>query len=86
MINILNIICKPLPTDAQSESECRRGALVEEIKSIRRRMNSTRLCFENECDEDMIEACIYELEALGARHRYLTKQLCSCDLDKNGSN
>lgn len=46
-------------------------ALLDEIKEVSRLMVCTEAWFQLECDSDLIEACIYQREALHARYRYL---------------
>lgn len=49
------------------------NALLEEIRSTVNQINSARLWFETESDEDLIDSCVYQLEALEARYRYLLR-------------
>lgn len=46
-------------------------SILEQIKQVNRLMNCADLWFENEIDEALIESCIYQREALGARYKYL---------------
>lgn len=43
------------------------------IRDVCMRLENANTRFEMERDEDLIEACIYEMEALRARYRYLLK-------------
>ena len=43
------------------------------IREVCRQLESARLRFEMESDNDLIEACIYEMEALRARYRYVLR-------------
>ena len=45
--------------------------ILEQIKQVNKLMNCADLWFENEIDEALIESCIYQREALGARYKYL---------------
>ena len=56
-------------TDKKQDQEKRQ--LLEEIREVARLMACNDLWFELECNEDLIEACIYQREALQARYRYL---------------
>ena len=47
------------------------NSILEQIKQVNRLMNCADLWFENELDEALIESCIYQREALGARYKYL---------------
>lgn len=46
-------------------------SILEQIKQVNRLMNCADLWFKNEIDEALIESCIYQREALGARYKYL---------------
>ena len=45
--------------------------ILEEIKEVNREMACIDRWFQLECNEDLIESCIYQREALNARYRYL---------------
>lgn len=47
--------------------------ILEAIRDVCRQLDNARLRFEMESDNDLIEASIYEMEALRARYRYLLK-------------
>ena len=47
--------------------------LLEDIRSTVIAINSVREWFNAESDADMIESCVYELEALEARYRCLIR-------------
>lgn len=83
MDNILSRIYKPFLSNGKQAQNTNREEVVIELRAIRDQINSAQAFFENECDEDMIEACVYELEALKARHRYLTKLLRVCEQKTN---
>lgn len=53
--------------------QVRTSALLEDIRSTIIQINSVRRWFDTESDADMIEACVYQLESLEARYRYLIK-------------
>ena len=48
--------------------------LLTSIRDICRRLELADARFEMESDDDLIEACIYEREALRARYRYLLRR------------
>ncbi|MDR1734094.1 MAG: YaaL family protein [Oscillospiraceae bacterium] len=48
--------------------------LIEEIRDCCRQMDNVVSLFELESDDDLIEAAIYQMNALKARYAYLTKQ------------
>lgn len=58
--------------------------LLEDIRSICRQMDAAYIRFEMEQDEDLLEAAIYELEALKARYRYLIKRAKKNKLESTG--
>lgn len=63
-------------TDANSHvlklSEDKQHAhLLDEIREVNRLLACNRQWFELETNQDMIEACIYEDQALQARYRHL---------------
>lgn len=47
--------------------------LLDEIRATLGLIKSSRCWFESECDADLIEACVYQMEALEAKYRYLLK-------------
>ena len=49
-------------------------ALLEEIRDIREQIAYNEGWFAMELDEDLIEACIYQGNALQARYRYLLRR------------
>lgn len=85
MENVLKMIQKgilPL-ADKSSERENRKEALEEqekkdtilrEMKELLCQLASNERWFQLECNEDLIDACIYQRESLIARYRYLLAQ------------
>jgi hypothetical protein len=47
--------------------------VLSSIREVCQQMENVQLRFEMECDSDLIEACIYEMESLRARYRYLLR-------------
>ena len=47
--------------------------IIESIREVCRQIDYVNTRFSMESDSDLIEACIYELEALRSRYRYLLK-------------
>ena len=47
--------------------------LLDEIRLTVLQLNSVREWFNSESDADMIESCVYQLESLEARYRYLMR-------------
>lgn len=48
--------------------------LIEEIRLVSKSLNNAYKRFEFESDNDLIEASIYEIEALKARYRHLLQK------------
>ena len=48
--------------------------LIREIHEVCRQMSCTKKWFQMEEDDDMIDACIYQMEVLNARYRYLIRK------------
>lgn len=47
--------------------------LINEIREVQARIDNAYTRFEYENDSDLIDACVYELESLSARYRYLLR-------------
>lgn len=47
--------------------------ILEDIRNVSRMINEAYERFEFESDSDLVEATVYELEALKARYRYLLR-------------
>gem|GEM_PF-597678 len=62
---------KPGETE-QPRSEAER--LVADIREVCRQIDNTHALFALESDEDLLDAAIYQLEALNARYRFLLKR------------
>lgn len=54
--------------------------LAKDIREICKEMECAYSVFEQEADEDLIDAAIYRLEALKAKYRYLIRQAKSQNL------
>nr|WP_319487877.1 DUF2508 family protein [uncultured Caproiciproducens sp.] len=48
-----------------------KNKIIAEIKEVCRLLACNDCWFELECDENLIDACIYQREALHSRYRYL---------------
>lgn len=48
--------------------------LLQSIRDVCQRMEALESCFAMQEDSDLIEACIYEQEALRAQYRFLLRQ------------
>lgn len=47
--------------------------VLQAIHEVCAQLNSVQARFEMESDSDLIDACIYEMEALRSRYRYLLR-------------
>jgi hypothetical protein len=48
--------------------------LLAEIESVTQSIDMVSARFDYQSDPDLVEACIYEMQALAARYRYLTRE------------
>lgn len=69
MESVLKLVQRAEPMDVVLQEE--KQSLLEELKEVERLLTCTDAWFEMECDDDLIDACIYQREALRARYRYL---------------
>lgn len=51
-----------------------RDGLLTQIRETSARLESAYSRFENECNEDLLDSIIYEIQSLKALYRYLIKQ------------
>lgn len=58
----------------QAILNAKRKRFLNELREIYCQIKCTDMWFEMEDDEDLIEASIYQREALNARYRYLLRQ------------
>jgi len=54
------------PTDGENR-------LIQDIREVRRQLEAAYAFFALETDEDLLDAAIYQREALQARYRYLLR-------------
>jgi len=64
METIRDILLKPKKQDTP---------LLDEIRSTVAMINAMHQWFNTESDADLIEACVFQLESLEARYRYLLR-------------
>jgi len=50
-----------------------RERLIEDMRDVRRQLEAVQSYFALESDEDLLDAAIYQREALHARYRYLLR-------------
>ena len=51
-----------------------KSLLLRQIRETSERLNAAHSRFENECDEDLLDSVIYEIQSLKALYRYLLKR------------
>ncbi len=51
-----------------------RDGLIAQIRDTSARLESAYNRFENECNEDLLDSIIYEIQSLKALYRYLIKR------------
>ncbi len=51
-----------------------KNGLLLQIRDTSARLESAYSRFENECNEDLLDSIIYEIQSLKALYRYLIKQ------------
>ena len=61
------IIRKPQPMSSRS-------LLLRQIRETSDRLTAAHNRFENECDEDLLDSVIYEIQSLKALYRYLLRR------------
>ena len=61
---------KPEPTGSGRTSS---KQLIEDLREVRRQLDALQSYFALETDEDLLDAAIYQREALQARYRYLLR-------------
>ena len=50
-----------------------RNRLIQDIREVRQQLEAAHAFFALETDEDLLDAAIYQREALQARYRYLLR-------------
>ena len=69
MESVLKLIQRTNGAVAQENDD--KKWLVDEIKEVCRLIACNDCWFELECDENLIDACIFQREELNSRYRYL---------------
>lgn len=59
----------------ENMEEAERRELTEEIERTKKCLHQARLSFNNACDPDLIEACVFEINAMQARYNFLLRKL-----------
>ncbi len=58
----------------QQDKQQEREKILAEIKKVSGQIARIESCFQMTSDEDLIDSCIYEMESLNARYRYLLRK------------
>ena len=77
MDNVLQTIHRISPLrsrSAERAQEAHRAQLLAEIRAVNRQLQCAQTRFNHICDSDLVDACIYEIDALHAQYRYLLQQ------------
>ncbi len=64
----------PFPRRGRSRQENERQELQRCIEEVKKSLNQAYTAFNMADDTDLIESCVYEINALQARYNYLVKQ------------
>ena len=74
MEGILHTVLKPIRLIKEKSEPIRKDPLTEEIEAVQSALRNVQNRFDLSTDFDSTDACIYEMEALEARYRYLIKK------------
>jgi hypothetical protein len=69
---------KTQSTQGNSEKQ-----LLVEIEAVQQSLDMVSARFNFQDDPDLVEACIYEMQALTARYRYLTREARRLGVTRN---
>lgn len=56
-----------------------REELLQEIEEIKLSLETVHSNFENTCDPDLVDSCIYEMNAIQHKYKYLLRQMREID-------
>ena len=73
-MNAIKEILKGKSNSEKNILNTKKLRFLNEIREICAQIKCTEMWFEMEDDDDLIEASIYQREALNARYRYLLRQ------------
>ncbi len=74
MEGILQSVLKPIRLIKEKTAPAIKDPLIEEIETVKEELRSVQNRFDLLTDFDLTDACIYEMEALEARYRFLLKE------------
>ena len=72
--NKLRSVLKIIPMNKSKQEITSQADLTTEIKEIKEKLRNVQNRFNLYTDFDMTDACIYEMESLEARYRFLIKK------------
>lgn len=52
-----------------------REELLSEIEEIKQSLATAHSHFENACDPDLVDSCIYQVNAIQYKYKYLLKEI-----------
>ncbi|MDR2524652.1 MAG: YaaL family protein [Oscillospiraceae bacterium] len=58
---------------ASAPANAEKHRFTQELRDLQRQMESAQSLFANETDEDLLDAAIYQMQALQARYRHLLR-------------
>lgn len=59
--------------------------LIDEIDEVRQKLTAASARYEFLSDPDLVESCIYEMQSLTAKYRYLARKAKSQGLTRSAS-
>lgn len=74
MEGILQTVLKPIMLIKEKTAPPKKDPLIQEMEEVRAELEHAYGRFDASVDFDITDACIYEIEALEARYRYLIKK------------
>ncbi len=70
------VVYRPAPrTRRESPAQAERGELLESMAETRRLLNQAYQGFNAYSDPDLVESCVYEINALESRYSYLVRRM-----------
>ena len=56
--------------------------LLSEIEEIKLSLEIAHSNFENVCDPDLVDSCIYEMNAIQYKYKYLLRQIRAIEINQ----
>ncbi len=70
---------------AAGQKDEERRQLMEGMKQTRDQLNYAYAQFNLYCDPDLVDACVYEINALQSRYSYFVRQVKQLDAAREGA-